>query len=311
MGAVAEDAGTGDEREMASARRPRAGATCRRPGLRRRSVSRRRVWPLRRVSSSWRPSPRIALHDRCGCRARRSGRRRGSSPRWPKTRAARRRRRRCDRRSSAVLRAPGTALPRYQNACCQTGSLRGPSGASIALFFAIPTPNTDALMPSFGISRSSGTFTGPARRPRPFFVSPAGTNGPLPAAGDFAPGCVVVDAVLGAVVRARDAAGHRTRPSPRPERSWRCRSCDVDASATRRVARDRCRRLVCTGTPCSHRSAERRGSEQACDQCGEPREVGAVQRCSAGARRAGDRRHARGSGRCAGQGRRRVAPGTC
>ncbi len=76
---------------------------------------------------------------RCGCHARRSGRRaaacrgprrRPGTPRgsltWPAIRA--------------VLSAPGTALPRYQKACCQTGSAAGPIGASITLFGVMPDP---------------------------------------------------------------------------------------------------------------------------------------------------------------------------
>src|ERR1700730_12025454 len=75
----------------------------------------------------------------------------------------------------AVLGAPGTALPRYQKASCQTGSLAGPIGASITFFVVIPTPSTGALTPSDGICSCNGTATGPARKLRPPAVSGAGT----------------------------------------------------------------------------------------------------------------------------------------
>src|ERR1700694_661684 len=76
---------------------------------------------------------------------------------------------------TAVLGAPGTALPRYQKASCQTGSLAGPIGASITFVEVIPPPTTGALIPSDGISNSNGTATGPARKPSPPAVSAAGT----------------------------------------------------------------------------------------------------------------------------------------
>src|SRR4029078_6425821 len=100
--------------------------------------------------------------------------------------------------TSAVLRAPGIALPRYQKACCQTGSSAGPSGASIEFDDVIPTPSIEALIPSFGISRSSGTLTGPARRPSPFVVRAAGTNGCWCARGLVSEVACVVAALVGA-----------------------------------------------------------------------------------------------------------------
>src|SRR5258708_36233104 len=115
---------------------------------------------------------------------------------------------------SAVLRAPGIALPRYQNACCQTGSSRGPSGASMASSFPIPTPSTGALISSFGISRSSGTLTGPPRRSRPFAVSDAGTKGAGSGWG-FAPVvCVVVGALVGGTRVGETRVGETGRALP-------------------------------------------------------------------------------------------------
>src|ERR1700674_1421884 len=76
---------------------------------------------------------------------------------------------------TAVLSVPGTALPRYQKASCQTGSLAGPIGASITFVDVIPTPTTGARTPSDGISSSNGTATGPARKLRPPATRAAGT----------------------------------------------------------------------------------------------------------------------------------------
>src|SRR6476660_8530942 len=77
----------------------------------------------------------------------------------------------------AVLITPGTALPRYQKASCQTGSPTGPSGASITSPGVTPTPSTAAATLSDGIRSSNGTRTGPARTSRPAAYSRAGTGG--------------------------------------------------------------------------------------------------------------------------------------
>src|SRR5260221_13875252 len=74
--------------------------------------------------------------------------------------------------SNAVLTAPGTALPRYQNACFHTGSPSPPSGAAITFFGVMPTPTIAASTPIDGIRNTSGTAIDPARK-----LSPAGTTG--------------------------------------------------------------------------------------------------------------------------------------
>lgn len=77
---------------------------------------------------------------------------------------------------TAVLSTPGTALPRYQNACCHTGSLIGPSGASMTSFGRTPTPTTVASTRNDGIRSWIGTGTGPERMSRPGGKSGAGTG---------------------------------------------------------------------------------------------------------------------------------------
>ena len=78
--------------------------------------------------------------------------------------------------SRAVLSSPGMALPRYQKACCQTGSSAGPIGASITSSVDMPTPMTGTSTLSDGIRSSNGTATGPARMASPGSVRAAGTG---------------------------------------------------------------------------------------------------------------------------------------
>src|SRR5437667_446606 len=86
---------------------------------------------------------------------------------------------------------PGTALPRYQNACCQTGSCAGPSGASITSVGVTPTPSTQPATPVkntaghgkslfvYGATPVFGGPTMPTVRPSVVVVAPL----PVPVPG--------------------------------------------------------------------------------------------------------------------------------